>query len=32
MDDADSEWRRKGETLSHKTAQEEFGPTWEDIV
>lgn len=32
MDDADSEWRRKGATLSHKTAQEEFGLTWEDIV
>jgi len=32
MDDLDSEWRRKGATLSHKTAQEEFGLTWEDIV
>lgn len=32
MDDADSEWRRKGATLSHKTAQGEFGLTWEDIV
>ncbi len=32
MDDQDSEWRRKGATLSHKTAQEEFGLTWEDIV
>ena len=32
MDDADSEWRRKGATLSHKTAQDEFGLTWEDIV
>jgi hypothetical protein len=32
MDDADSEWHRKGATLSHKTAQEEFGLTWEDIV
>jgi hypothetical protein len=32
MDDVDSEWRRKGATLSHKTAQEEFGLTWEDIV
>ena len=32
MDDLDSEWRRKGATLSHKTAQEEFGLTWEEIV
>ena len=32
MDDVDSEWRRQGATLSHKTAQEEFGLTWEDIV
>ena len=32
MDDLDSEWRRKGATLSHKTAQEEFGLTWEDVV
>ena len=32
MDDLDSEWRRKGATLSHKTAQEEFGLTWEQIV
>jgi hypothetical protein len=32
MSDLDSEWRRKGATLSHKTAQEEFGLTWEDIV
>jgi hypothetical protein len=32
MDDQDSEWRRKGATLSHKTAQEEFGLTWEEIV
>jgi hypothetical protein len=32
MDDLDSEWRRKGATLSHKTAEEEFGLTWEDIV
>jgi len=28
----DSEWHRKGATLSHKTAQEEFGLTWEEIV
>jgi hypothetical protein len=32
MKDLDSEWRCKGATLSHKTAQEEFGLTWEDIV
>jgi hypothetical protein len=32
MDDLDSEWRRKGATLSNKTAQEEFGLTWEEIV
>ena len=32
MDDLDSEWRRKGATLSHKTAQEEFGLTWDEIV
>ena len=32
MDDLDSEWRRKGATLSHKTAREEFGLTWEEIV
>jgi hypothetical protein len=32
MNDQDSEWRSKGATLSHKTAQEEFGLTWEEIV
>jgi len=32
MDDLDSEWRRKGATLSHKTAEEEFGLTCEEIV
>ena len=32
MDDLDSEWRRKGATLSHKTAQQKFGLTWEEIV
>lgn len=32
MDDLHSEWRRKGATLSHKKAQEEFGLTWDDIV
>ncbi len=26
------EWKLKGATLSHKTAQEEFGLTWEEIV
>jgi hypothetical protein len=32
MDDLESEWRRKGATVSHKTAQKEFGLTWEEIV
>lgn len=32
MDDQDSEWQRKGATLSHKRAQEEFGLTWREIV
>jgi hypothetical protein len=32
MDDLEFEWRRKGATVSHKTAQKEFGLTWEDIV
>ena len=32
MDDLESEWRRKGATLSHKTAQVEFALTWEEIV
>src|SRR6266568_5148355 len=32
MDDLDSEWRRKGATLSEKTAQEELGLTREEIV
>jgi len=32
MDDLESEWRRKGATLSHKTAQEESGLTWNEIV
>jgi len=32
MDELDIEWRRKGATLSHQTAQEEFGLTWEEIV
>ena len=32
MEDKNAEWLRKGATLSHKTAQEEFGLTWEEIV
>ena len=32
MDLLDSEWRRKGATLSDKTAQEQFGLTWEEIA
>jgi len=32
MDYEDSEWQRKAATLSHKTAQKEFGLTWEEIV
>ena len=32
MNDLDYEWRTKGATLSHKTAQEEFGLSWEEIV
>jgi hypothetical protein len=32
MDDLDLEWRRKGGTLSDKTAQKEFALTWEEIV
>ena len=32
MDDPDSEWQRKGATLSNTTAGEEFGLTWDDIV
>ncbi len=32
MDHLDSEWSRRGATLSHKTAQKEFGLTWEEIV
>jgi hypothetical protein len=32
MTDPETEWRRKGAALSNKTAQEEFGLTWEDIV
>jgi len=32
MDDLDSEWRRKGATLSDKTARQEFGLTQGEIV
>jgi hypothetical protein len=32
MDGLNSEWQCKGATLSHKTAEKEFGPTWEQIV
>ena len=32
MDDLDSEWRRKGATLSDKTARKEFGLTQDEIV
>ncbi|MBZ5726621.1 MAG: hypothetical protein LAP87_16675 [Acidobacteriia bacterium] len=32
MDERDSEWRCKGATLSHTTAQADFGLTWEEIV
>ena len=32
MDGLNSEWQCKGATLSHKTAEKEFGLTWEEIV
>ncbi len=32
MNDSESEWSRKGATLSHQKAQEEFGLTWDEIV
>jgi hypothetical protein len=32
MDELDSEWRRKGATLSDKTAREEFGLTQDEII
>ena len=32
MDDLDSEWQRKGATLSDKTAGKEFGLTQDEIV
>src|SRR5436190_16319994 len=31
-DDLDSEWARKGATLSNKTAREEFGLAQDDII
>jgi len=32
MDDLDSEWQRKGATLSDKTARKEYGLTQDEIV
>ncbi len=32
MDNLDSEWQRKGATLSDKTARKEFGLTQDEIV
>jgi hypothetical protein len=32
MDYSDSEWQRKGATLSDKTAREEFGLTQDEII
>jgi hypothetical protein len=32
IDDLDSEWQRKGATLSDKTARKEFGLTQDEIV
>jgi hypothetical protein len=32
MDDLEYEWKRKGGTLSDKTAREEFGLTQEEII
>ena len=32
MDDVDSDWQRKGATLSDKTARNEFGLTQDEIV
>jgi len=32
MDNLDSEWQRKGATLSDKTAREEFGLTEDEII
>jgi hypothetical protein len=32
VDDMDSEWQRKGATLSDKTARDEFGLTQDEII
>lgn len=32
MDDLDAEWKRRGGTLSDKTAREEFGLTQDEII
>ena len=32
MDDLNSEWQRKGATLSDKTARKEFGLTHDEII
>jgi hypothetical protein len=32
MDDNYGEWGRKGATISHKTAEKEFGLTWGEMV
>jgi hypothetical protein len=32
MDDPDSEWQRKGATLSDKTARKKYGLTQDEIV
>ena len=32
MNDPDSEWTRKGATLSNTTAEKEFGLTWDEVV
>jgi len=32
MDDLDSEWQRKGATLSDKTARKEYGLTQDELV
>ena len=32
MDDLDSEWKRKGATLSDKTARDEFDLTEDEII
>ncbi len=32
MDDIDSDWQRKGATISHRTAQKEYGLTEAEVV